>query len=294
MQIFECWYLLMFWVEWWENLIPEKQPRVLLLLPVWPAFHLAIAPWERMPLFSACTGSLNSRTTREDISIFSLSSPISFRWVLGSSKIIAWKKQVRSTHNNFLHTFTHIFESLDLYFNWFKNICFHYLGNNYIQTKIKCQWLYLEKLQVLQKYFKSFPLNNSSVLYTEQTEPWALPYPPTAVFPSGFVPARGSGIWGQTCWIWELPADKYTSFPPLCIILLLLSSPLISYFPSGPPHLWLRLFFSCAAFLLQIRQPHKRAYRLCCSKKPISSYARIDTNSKRSLWIFSVSFHNMI
>lgn len=168
------------------------------------------------------------------------------------------------------------------------------MGNNYIQTKIKCQCLYLEKLQVLQKHFKSFLLNNSWVLYTEHTEPQALPYPPNSVFPSGFLPARGSGIWGQTCWIWELPADKYTSFPPLRITLLLLSSPLVSYFPSGPPHLWLRLFFSCAAFLLQIRQPHRRAYRLHCCKKPISSYTRIDTNSKRSLWIFSIPFHNMI
>lgn len=61
-----------------------------------------------------------------------------------------------------------------------------------------------------------------------------------------------------------------------------------------PSPLVTEAFFSYAAFLLQIRQPHKRAYRLCCSKKPISSYARIDTNSKRSLWIFSVSFHNMI
>lgn len=88
----------------------------------WPSH-----PERGCPSFPPARGSLNSRTTGEDIGIFSLSSPVSFRWVL--AKLLPEKKQVRSTHDNFLHFFTHIFESLDLYFfNWFKKYVFTIWG----------------------------------------------------------------------------------------------------------------------------------------------------------------------
>lgn len=114
---------------------------------------------------------------------------------------------------------------------------------------------------------------------TYNRPPSSLHTHPTFVLPSRFLPASKSGIWGQTCWLWRLYAHKYISLPPLCIILLLLSSaPLTPTFHQAPST-------SCDWGLFSMRPAnlHKKTRILYCTKKPVSSHTRKDKNSKKKI-----------
>lgn len=129
---------------------------------------------------------------------------------------------------------------------------------------------------------------------TYNRPPSSLHTHPTFVLPSRFLPASKSGIWGQTCWLWRLYAHKYISLPPLCIILLLLSSaPLTPTFHQAPST-------SCDWGLFSMRPAnlHKKTRILYCTKKPVSSHTRKDKNSKKknlcNLWNVNIFIHTVI
>lgn len=112
---------------------------------------------------------------------------------------------------------------------------------------------------------------------TYNAPPSPLHIHPTFFFPSRFLPASKSGIWGQTCWLWGLYAHKDVSLPPLCIILLLLNSaPLTPTFHQA-------LSTSCdwGLFSVQPSDLHKKARSLYCTKKPVSSHTRKYKNRKK-------------